>query len=459
MLLLPSSPLTLCYDRFSLADSDTDEPIPFWPILHKILVPAAESTSQLIEVLDTIAVTLRGSSDSDNIFLRRFLDEWDADTFFQETWPRCVEIALQLPDLFPDGHPEPLTSQRSSQAYSSRHITCLVMHQLLCTLPKLPWIASTEEDNSQDLHIWYGGEQPHPNAVTAYLTALFTFLDRATLDAELTHPISLTLYSAPHTPHPDATTLFQTLIISDLETPSVNTSLLGLPSGACVISANSHIGFGRTASQEEMHVGCSPQSLPAKLFTPPLKADEVMVLRGCEALIEIAGYGRSAALAAILPAGTSTTTTARDWSQRTMLFMDALELDSYDTSDATPDLLPGNVDREFTKAYTAFASYGEAGPYETVVTGHWGCRAFGGNREIKSMIQWCAASMARVHLNFVCEKNDPFAANFRSFTSEVLQRGWTVHAVLAVLRGMPSTDPGGKYAFAHVRKMLAQVPE
>ncbi|KAJ7143881.1 hypothetical protein C8R44DRAFT_657515 [Mycena epipterygia] len=449
MLVLPSSPLTLADDRFSLTDADDDEAVPFWPILQEILRPTVQSTSQLIEVLDIIAVTLRGRSDSDNRSLRHFMDdEWDAEVFFRRTWPRCVEIALEMPVLFPDGRLPPLTGANPTQTHTPRQIQCLVIHQFLCTLPKLPWAPPFEEENLQDLHIWCSGKQPHPKAVNAYLTALFTFFDRAASNTSAAHPISLTLYSALSTPHTDATTLFTPIRITALDTPSVTTSLLGLPSGACVISANSHIGFGRTASQEEMQVGCSPQSLPAKLVTPPLKDDEIMVLRGCEALIEISGYGRVAELASTVPAG------QHDWSKRTMLFMDALELDSYDTSASTPDFLPGNVDRELTKAYTAFASYGDAAPYETVVTGHWGCRAFGGNREIKSIIQWCAASMARVELNFVCDKDDLFTSSFQNFTGRALSKRWTVHAVLAILRGMGPSSEGARSAFDHVRRIL-----
>ncbi|KAJ6526788.1 hypothetical protein B0H19DRAFT_1042088 [Mycena capillaripes] len=457
MLRLPSSPETLASDRFSLTDIETEEPIPFWLILREILTPTVHSTSQLIDVLDTIAMTLRGRADSDNGFLRRFLDEkWDFRSFFDKTWPRCVELALEMPTLFPDGYLEPLTSEQPFQSYTSRQITCLVIHQFLCTLPKLPWIPIDEEDNSQDLHIWYAGEQPHPKAVSAYLTAMFVFLERAAASESgtfsSTNPIiSLTLYTAPSTPDTSPTTLFQLISISDLEMPSVDTSLLGLPSGACVISANRNIGFGRTASQEEMHVGCTPQSLPAKLFAPPLEDTQVMVLRGCEAVIELAGYARTAELASIIPPRT------HDWSRRTMLFMDALELDGHDTSSSTPDLLPGNIDRELTKAYTAFASYGDAygtAPYDTVVTGHWGCGAFGGNREIKSIIQWCAASMAGIRLNFVCDKDDPFASNFRGFTSEVLSRGLPVHTVLTILRKMPPTDEGRLSAFRHVLGIL-----
>lgn len=44
------------------------------------------------------------------------------------------------------------------------------------------------------------------------------------------------------------------------------------------------------------------------------------------------------------------------WQERTVLFIDALELDFYDTSELTPNLLPGNIDRELRRAYTAFSS-------------------------------------------------------------------------------------------------------
>ncbi|KAJ7266429.1 hypothetical protein B0H12DRAFT_161093 [Mycena haematopus] len=449
VLLLPSSSKICVYDRFSLTDTQTDDPIPFWLILRPVLIPAATSTSDLIDGLDTIAATLRGRTDSDNAFLLRFLHtEWDAQSFFENTWPRCIEIALEMPILFPSGYLTPLTSETPAQIYTPRQIVCLVIHQFLCTLPKLPWVSDNDGDNSPNLHIWYAGDQPHPKAVSAYLTALFTFFERVASDTIAARPISLALYTAPRTPPIDPDLLFQPITITDLDTPSTATALLGLPRGACVISANSHIGFGRTASQEEMHVGCAPQALPAKLVTPPLKANEVMVLRGCEPVVEMTGYARTAELAAIIPAGAP-----HDWSKRTMLFMDALELDSYDTAAVTPDLLPGNVDRELTKAYTAFASYGEA-PYETVVTGHWGCGAFGGDREIKSVIQWCAASMAGVRLNFVCDKNDSFASDFREFTFDVVSRGWNVHRVIGILRGMRSTDSGRLSAFQTVSSVL-----
>ncbi|KAK6992833.1 poly glycohydrolase isoform [Favolaschia claudopus] len=438
MLQLPSSPETLVLDRFSLTDTQTDAPMPFWGILLQILALPAKSSADLIDILDTIAVTLRGRTDSKNAFLRNFLDtQYKNDRFFQNTaWARCVEVALEMPTLFPEVRLTALSSGNPSLKYSSRQIACLLVHQFLCTLPELP----DDKDNSQDLHIWFSSEQPHPKAVNAYLTALYTFFERIDIPSS---PISFTLHAAPHTPSIPSSLLFAPISITDIENPSVSLSLLGIPSGACVISANSHIGFGRTASQEEMHIGCTPQSLPAKLLTPPLQPNEVLVLRGCEAVVEMSGYGRTAELRSIVPPG----------SRRTMLFMDALELDSYDVAASTPDLLPGNVDRELTKAYTAFAS-GDP-PYDPIVTGHWGCGAFGGNREIKSVIQWSAAALTGVRLDFVCDKNDSFARAFRRFTSQALSQQWRVERVIGVLRGMGPTDQGRLTAFETITSALS----
>ncbi|KAJ7606685.1 hypothetical protein FB45DRAFT_847552 [Roridomyces roridus] len=444
-LILPSSSLSLCHDRFSLTDTDTDDPIPFWLILGKILTPAPQSTSQLLDALNTISVTLRGHSHP-HAFLRRFLDvDWDAESFFRRTWPACITIALEMPLLFPSGYLEPLTAERPTQTYTSRQIACLVIHQFLCTLPKLPWTSDAEE-NSQDLHIWYDDEQPHPGAVRAYLTALFTFFERvASGELSSDDGITFTLHCAPDLPISNDP--LYPLRMMELDKPAVNSSLIGLPSGACVISANRHIGFGRTASQEEMHVGCTPQSFPAKLVTPPLGDSQVLVVRGCALVVEMSGYGRDAGLTCIVPES--------QWRQRTMLFMDALELDGYNTTAVTPDLLPGNVDRELTKAYTAFSS--GRPPYVNVVTGHWGCRAFGGNREIKSLIQWCAASLAGVELDFVCElRGDPFADKFRRFSLDAQSRRWSVSDILSVLRSMDPVEAVGRSAFDFVREALGQ---
>lgn len=180
---------------------------------------------------------------------------------------------------------------------------------------------------------------------------------------------------------------------------------LGVPHGAAVVSANKVIGFGESATQEEIHVGCSPEACPAVLFTPELQNNQVLVIKGAIAVTNIAGQRRGVHFG-----DQQYTEEDADWSQRTMLFMDALELDmpeQYGTSEnqtadnvaddgsrhestttLLPDLIQCNMDREITKALLAFSS----GPYKEILSPLWGCGAFNGDPFVKVLLLWIAAS-------------------------------------------------------------------
>jgi poly(ADP-ribose) glycohydrolase len=471
MVLLPSSPLSFCQDKFSLTDSCSDI-APSWSIVKSILGTVSKSPDKLIDQLETISVTFHDSAQTDFIFLRDFLrDILDVERFFGVTWPKCVELALEMPTLFPKGSLSPLSVEHPSRKYSPRQVACLVIHQFLCTFERPPWM---QDDASPDFHIWYGGTQPHPKAVHAYLYSLFTYFDRITSFPPMNESsITYKLHSSSSPPVVPASTPFVPLTIHEVPSSGMLVSLLGLPSGACVISSNKFIGFGRTGTQEEMHVGCTPEACPVVLLTPPLGNEQVMVVQGVKSMVEMEGYGRDASLRTVVQID------QWDWSRRTMLFMDALELDSYDTFDGQyiPDVLPGNVDRELTKAFTAFNSGSPDGRYLEVVTGLWGCRAFGGNPEIKTVIQWCAASIAGVPLKFVCETvmetsslypidttdhcfvqtQVDFLTRLGEFSRAAEKNGWTVNNVLQILRDLTPDDEASRSTLQHITRVINQM--
>lgn len=119
-------------------------------------------------------------------------------------------------------------------------------------------------------------------------------------------------------------------------------------------------------------------------------------------MVTIKGHGRRASLDKILH--TRSPSSSANWRSRTMLFMDALELDLVVRAlphggENIPDLMPSSPHRELAKAYTAFCSHSKGTiqtPYSFATSGNWGCGAFGGNKQVKAIIQWCAASMANV---------------------------------------------------------------
>ena len=398
-----------------------------------------------------------------------FVKYWNPqERFFESIWPLLKNIALELPQLFPSGL-QVLSIANNKVVLSRRQVACLVVHQFLCSLSTPSWMI----DGCPDFHIWYSSQTPHPKAVEAYLFALFRYFEMlAFVDYPILTPsaydwpITFTLRKVDAD---SLTTKMYSRGLSDLKVifkvendlVEDEDSLLGLPHGAAVISANKDVGFGCTASQEEMVVGASPELCVVVLITRTLQDEEVLVVQGAQQMICMTGYGRDAHVSKFVEfEGPDTTNSfSSKWRERTVLFMDALELDSYDTSELTPDLLPGNVDRELRKAYTAFSSArnddGQA--LEAVITGLWGCRSFGGNREIKTIIQWLAASLAGTTLCFVCTGKDQedFAAELRAFVEECFGHSWTVGNLLSGLRHLRPGDEDARHCFRVIAAKIA----
>ncbi|KFY13109.1 hypothetical protein V492_03486 [Pseudogymnoascus sp. VKM F-4246] len=417
--------------------------------------------SGVINILETIAISLRQKTDTDYGSLRDFMEGLN-DDFYTRTWPALVGLALEMLSLFPK-HSLTILSSNSPQVNLSRRQTaCLVVHQFLCTLAAPTW-----QDGYQDFHIWYSSEQPHAGAVDAYLTALFAYFDRitkndeySTLAADLASwPISYTLHTNQD-PLPTAHHKLLPLEVLELSAATTSPEVLGIPDGASVISANKFVGFGRTGTQEETHVGASPECCPAVLLTPPLEDNQALVVVGPEAMVSISGYGRDARCAELLLPGGDAAAHHRKWAKRTMLFVDALELDVADRRGGLPDVLPGNIERELRKAYTGFSSshiVSPRDPFSVIYTGFWGCRTFGGNPDIKTLIQWCAASLAGSSLKFICSTSEQhaFAVVLRSFTEYACSIGVGTHELLGILLDLTPGDLEGlQHPMEHVLNLL-----
>jgi poly(ADP-ribose) glycohydrolase len=528
--ILPSSP-TLCrQDRFDVTGSGEFE-VRFWDILNAILrdhsgtnsnAPPSD-VSSLIDVLETISVSLHGSSTSDYGFLREFWashfspddNTGTENLFFRETWPVLVRLALETPSLFPDGRLPFLSASKadlpsenevftSVARLSRRQVACLAIHQFLCSLPLQPW----HTESFVDLRVWYSSSSGtrHQGAVHAYLTALFTYFDRLkpSRDGQQSYllsyavedwPISFALVSL--TPKHTGNLIsslkecpLTTLEVPYLPQPSIVPDLLGLSDGACVISANKCFGYGPTGTQEELHVGITPEAYPAVLFAQPLGDKHVLIVQGAETMVSIKGYGRDAALDQVLEPDYGSKASPCEsealiskWQHRTMLFMDALELDTFtaqsgqdetgnDQMTSLPDLLPGHIHRDLIKSYTAFSSNVAVSasclPYAHIVTGLWGCGTFGGNRYIKTLIQWCAASLAgtpRLVLVLAGKDQEMFGYDVRGLVTALqkIDRCISVGDVLNVLTelGREMKENGGIHTgatqiFEHLLRELME---
>eukprot|EP01018_Ginkgo_biloba_P015019 Gb_38251 [translate_table: standard] len=61
-----------------------------------------------------------------------------------------------------------------------------------------------------------------------------------------------------------------------------------------------------------------------------------------------------------------------------------------------------------------------------IATGNWGCGAFGGDVEVKSMLQWLAASQASRPFVLYFTFGEEFSERLKEFSVWILQHSWTV---------------------------------
>jgi poly(ADP-ribose) glycohydrolase len=453
---LPSHPSQTCIDRFSIIDSE--EPyVPTWSVLTVLLARPLDTHQDLFDLLDTISLTLSCPRCPDYDSLERVLDgyseifnavhvsyHYTEHTTFLDAWPRLSDLALALPSLFVEGTLPILSRNAISATLSRRQVACLLVHMFLGTIPAQPWAsASGGEAGAVGFGIWYTSDQAVPHAAEAYLCALMAYFASITECTDGDHWSQAVRYDlvVGELPSIKDGSFLPFASIDILNTFTTAAPFLGLPGGAAVVMSNRHVGFGVSGTQEEIHVGSSPEACIVSLLCPPLAADQVLAVRGAIATVEIEGYGRGTRLARFLPHANG-----REWEERTMLFMDALELDVQDASRGLPDLAPGNVHRELRKAYIAFAS--GAGPYAHVVTGLWGCGAFGGDPEVKTVVQWCAAALAGVPLRMVLgSEQSTFAHRLKEFEQAVMERGAAIQAVVEIMEDLRhGVGAGGLFA-------------
>ncbi|KAH7261054.1 uncharacterized protein BKA55DRAFT_608544 [Fusarium redolens] len=408
---LPNSPSCRILDRFSdlpddaEVEEDENGQIPFWPLLKHLLCTPVSSIAQLIDRLQTIAANAETCQNNDYGSLNEFLTQQGETKTLDNIWPKIRDIALTLPTYFPSGQLELLQPRRPLRLTRGQ-VACLVAHQLLCSLTP-----QRDEDGYRDLGIWFSSEQRHPTAVQMYLEALFKYFesipevsalleDHQAMPNEAHDAVMYELHQGKPVLSEAAKLVKLHVNYLDAHTSDTHNPEFQGEGGAAVVSSNKVIGFGQSATQEEIFVGIAPEAYPVVLVAPHLTDDTVITVSGARAMVDMKGQRRVIEWK-IRPTPPSDDFSGwkKSWRGGRLIFMDALEMDMLDhlENDGLPDLTAENIDREINKAANGFSSY----KGNSVFTGLWGCGAFGGDPGMKLMVLWLAAGAANVELNLM----------------------------------------------------------
>ena len=144
------------------------------------------------------------------------------------------------------------------------------------------------------------------------------------------------------------------------------------------------IAYGNV--QEEIMFCVSPELIATRLFCPVMEKDEAILVEGAERYSEPVGYGWDLGFG-----GPFTDMSPVVHGRSLDSWVVAIDASDFRGGNRNSQFEPAGIIRELNKAWAGFSMPGAP---DRIATGNWGCGLFKGDVELKSILQWLAASRA-----------------------------------------------------------------
>lgn len=175
--------------------------------------------------------------------------------------------------------------------------------------------------------------------------------------------------------------------------------------------ANKRIGggvLGWGAVQEEIRFLVSPELIISRLLVEQLASNESVILFGPERYCEYEGYAETFSFKK-----NYVDTTPRDTFLRRKV--EIIAIDALKFTRAWDQFTEVAFKRELNKAFAGFCPIDPQDKVKKIATGLWGCGAFGGNFQLKAIIQLMASSVCDRDMLFFTYQNEQFHQEFSDF--------------------------------------------
>uniref|UniRef100_A0A7I5EA99 poly(ADP-ribose) glycohydrolase n=1 Tax=Haemonchus contortus TaxID=6289 RepID=A0A7I5EA99_HAECO len=187
--------------------------------------------------------------------------------------------------------------------------------------------------------------------------------------------------------------------------------------------ANEYIGGGvlnSGAVQEEIRFLICPEMMVSCLLCEKMGPHEVIHIVGAQRYSSYYGYGGSLQWAPFEDFDRE----PRDKFGRVRCELVAMDAKLFKPGFRNVQYRKENIDRELNKAYAGFLpKLRDACP---VATGNWGCGVFGGDKELKSLIQMMAAACAGRNMIYYTFANKQFEISMNEHYEKLLNKKVTV---------------------------------
>eukprot|EP00124_Ichthyophonus_hoferi_P002216 Ihof_evm5s142 gene=Ihof_evmTU5s142 len=366
-----------------------------WDTICEVLARPMRTSKDIENAILSYNMTYKGQWDFRALhrYIKERLTGDQREELFLETLPAMCDLVRSTPTICPLPIPLMQQGQASALTLSQHQAACLLANAFFCTFPRRnAQTPSSEYGNYPSINFTslYGLQGALPSSVkVAKLHCIFHYFRRVTLHIPLGQ---LTFQRCVLNTHVD-------WMASTADLPNIVVSDIGMieDEGKGLVQvdfANQVIGggvLGRGAVQEEIRFLICPEMIISRLLCEAMMDNETIILMGCEMYSKYRGYASTFEWAGPAYDTTESDMYGRKLSQ--VIAIDALVFNSYQQQFKTKLLT-----RELTKAYCGFMSHSRhdasIGPLPAVATGNWGCGAFGGDLQLKAVLQMMAAGQA-----------------------------------------------------------------
>ncbi|WKY05236.1 hypothetical protein Q1695_005895 [Nippostrongylus brasiliensis] len=316
--------------------------------------------------------------------------------------------------------PVPLlrSSQPGSVTLSQEQCACLLAHAFFCTYRR-----ERHNFNRINMANLFDGRNPLSHVKLRFILHYFA----AVLKNMPTGCVSFWREALPKDALPDweqdETPLPLLAVASD-------SSIEDSPGCLQVDFANEYIGGGVLnwgAVQEEIRFLICPEMMVSCLLCEKMGPLEVIHIVGAQRYSSYCGYGETLEWEPYERFGVE----PRDKFRRVKCELVAMDAKLFKPGFRNVQYKKESIDRDLNKAYVGFLSrHREASP---VATGNWGCGVFGGDKELKSLIQMIAAGRAGRDMIYYTFANQRFEVSMSELYEKLVQKKATVGAVYKAL--------------------------
>lgn len=388
---------------YPVADAGEEKLSSKWDLIVHCLRRPIRNPVELVEAILGYNARQKGKWNFDSL-VAFFAHKEDTERFFAVVLPRLVDLALSLPNIVT--HAVPLLKQQQDYAitFSQKQVACLLANAFFCTFPFRNSCKRTAEYSnypSINFNTLFSG--PLSRRKEGKLKCIVHYFDRVTSKMPLgtvTYHRQVLQQRPNWDKSEEKLTKLHATAVRTIE--DVGVGMLQ------VDFANRFMGggvLGNGCVQEEIRFAICPELIVSRLFTEALSDKESLIVTGFEQFSSYSGYADT-----FQCTGDYRDETIRDvWGRRQtqLVAIDALVL----RNKPEKQFSAGMRLREVNKAYCGFLcrTPGPSGAFPAVATGKWGCGAFGGNIELKAVLQLMAAAKAKRDVVYTTFGNRKFA--------------------------------------------------